>query len=80
MKVKVVGIERANFKPKDEEREVKFVRVYACKEKSGVEGFATCTFNTSEKKMQEFGQLAPNMELDIEYNEHGKVESYKVLK
>jgi len=80
MKMQVVGLERTSFKPKDEEARVSFIRVHIAREKEGVEGMSVSTFNTSDDKMKQFGQLVPGMHIDAEYNEYGKVGEYKILK
>ena len=80
MRFKVVGLERTSFKPKDEDARVAFVRVHAVVEQQGVEGMAVKTFNTSDDKMKQFGMLQPGTEIDGEYNEYGKIASYKILK
>jgi len=77
--MKIVGLERSSFKPKDEDARVSFIRVHAVREKAGVEGMAVQTFNTSDDKMKQFGQLQPGMMVDAEYNEYGKVAEYKIL-
>ena len=79
MEMQVVGLERTSFKPKNEDERVSFIRVHAVREKAGVEGMETMTFNTSEDKMKQFGTLAPGMHINAEYNQYGKVGEYQIL-
>jgi len=78
MRVKVIGISKVDFKPKDSDNSIKGTNLFISQEREGVQGvFAEKQF--IREAVQIPAGLKVGTIIDLSYNRYGKVDSINLV-
>lgn len=71
----IIGIKRIDFKPKDQDNEIKGYKVYVVMEERGVQGYKPDELFMSDRMLERTG-YTPGLDdrIEVLFNRYGKVD------